>query len=503
MSKRTVLPQQITLRETGLRAGTVRFFHKRGMETLGDVTLHNERELREKGVVNRLLEYLRRLLGRYGLFLRGEQPPPEKKQDRSPPTHAPETSVVRASADIPLEHTSIAKDKIPFFHQLGFRVLGDFTAYTVHELIEKGIVKQTLAKVRRVLRTYQLSLQVVKTDLHMLSLKAAGFSQQITDFYAMHGIVTLGDLATHGADSRHASYVQTKLIKYGLTTHINTREDEEEDSTHEDLQLRYPDVMPDGTRSVAQFIEKNKRLAYAFVRRHRFLAIAQKQDPSITVEDLDQEALIGMLIALSKFDPHKGKFSTYAWWWMHQRVKRFIENSGTIRIPPHLRHLARRYLNKESELYEETSETPTKHEVLSALDMGVGKGESLLSVVNIHRFKIISLHTAIRGNKNEKLNHLQDVIGDETLGTGRHLTTHAQTLENKSVVEHLLNSVGLKPTEREIIERRFGLNGYPDETLTEIGAALGVTKENVRQREARALEKIRHHVEMLKDRNAK
>lgn len=593
--------RELTFRDFGFRTGTIRFFLKRNLMTPLDFTLYTKAELFDKGIVNRLLEYVQRQLHSYGLTFKGEDlpkhgqrkekpdpfnipapfflrekgvhsigeladhtddelvakgvhrkhlylvhrklqeyeleqktkpvdapvavvvtrtttpiaPKPQAKQQAeggmhqtqvqiSKMGHAAEVKVrknarkVYAPKDMPLEHAGFPKHKIPFFQALGFRVLGDFTVCTVHELIEKGIVKQALSGVHRQLSKHGLTLRVddKKPDPEKILLKNAGFSPKVTKFYAERGVKTLGELAKHTIDHRHLTYVQTRLARYDLAMGVQIEDEDEEEVEEDELnELQFPAVMPDGTRSSAgEYLKRNERLIYSFIHRSGVLGM-MKTIPNRTfdIQDLYQEARIGFLIALSRFDPQKGKISTYAWMWMYQRVTRFIkDNSGAVRIPINLRDACAAYLAKENELRTKTGEAPTHAEVMKALNVPASKLRFILQALSVYRSKSVSMHQPLRTNgQKDNSSAYQDVIGDETLGSGKHVDTPAEVFAIRRELDQLLADVKLKPKDREILARRYGLGGRPAETLEEIGETLGLTRERVRQREEAALRKIR------------
>ncbi|MGN0708359.1 MAG: RNA polymerase sigma factor RpoD [Faecalibacterium sp.] len=198
--------------------------------------------------------------------------------------------------------------------------------------------------------------------------------------------------------------------------------------------------------------------------------------------DLIQEGNLGLIKATEKFEPDRGfKFSTYATWWIRQSITRAIADQGrTIRIPVHLVEHINRVKKTSGELLRRNGREPTPEEIAVALDMEPARVRELLQLAQ----DPISLETPV-GEEEDA--HLEDFIQDEDVGipadeAGRQLLRR----ELMSVLK------SLTPREERVLTLRFGLEDGRARTLEELGKEFNVTRERIRQIEAKALRKLRH-----------
>ena len=198
--------------------------------------------------------------------------------------------------------------------------------------------------------------------------------------------------------------------------------------------------------------------------------------------DLIQEGNLGLMKAAEKFEPDRGfKFSTYATWWIRQSITRAIADQGrTIRIPVHLVESINRVKKTAGELLRRTGREPTAEEIAAQLDMEPARVRELIQLAQ----DPISLETPV-GEEEDA--HLEDFIQDDEAGVpadeaGRQLLRRELMTVLKS----------LTPREERVIALRFGLEDGRARTLEELGREFNVTRERVRQIEAKALRKLRH-----------
>jgi RNA polymerase primary sigma factor len=232
--------------------------------------------------------------------------------------------------------------------------------------------------------------------------------------------------------------------------------------------------MADGEEARRRLIEANLRLVVSVARRY--------MNRGIPLPDLIQEGNMGLLRAVEKFDYRRGfKFSTYATWWIRQAVTRAIaDHARTIRIPVHMVETINRLVRTLSRLQQQLGREPTPQEIGDALEMPAERVREIMKILP----QPISLETPV-GDEQDAL--LSDFIEDEA---ALDLEEAAARSLLRDYMASVLTSLG--PREQRVLQMRFGLEGGRYYTLSEIGEELGVTRERIRQIEAKALRKLRH-----------
>jgi RNA polymerase primary sigma factor len=241
-------------------------------------------------------------------------------------------------------------------------------------------------------------------------------------------------------------------------------------------------TLADINRSRRELTASREAMVRAHLRLVVSIAKKYRRRSSLDFLDLIQEGNMGLMHAIEKFDYRRGvKVSTYAVWWIRQAMARAIADQGrTIRIPVHMAEVASRILRERRRLAQQQGREPSAAQIATRAKTTVERVEEVLSIVQ----EPLSLDLPVGDD------------GDATLGdliaapNGIH--AHA-ALESSDLVRYVGEALaGLTEREQRILRMRFGIGGMTDHTLEEVGKAFGLTRERIRQIEARALEKLRH-----------
>jgi RNA polymerase primary sigma factor len=299
--------------------------------------------------------------------------------------------------------------------------------------------------------------------------------------------------ATAGIDILEGGMLEDNADEYLATRNIKGRESTNYDSIQ--IYLReigqYPLLTAAEERDLAKRIEKGDNEARNILARSNLrlvVSIAKKyvgRSPDLTLLDLIQEGNLGLFRAVDKFDWKKGyKFSTYATWWIRQAITRALaDQSRTIRIPVHMVETIAKYKQVSRRLAQVLGRDPQPEEI--AVEMGV-EPEKIYQIEKINQDTLS--HENPVGSDDDEKSTLGDFIADDKIPSPMQESSERILAEQ---VRTILDD--LSPKERKILEMRHGLLDGIYHTLEEVGKEFGVTRERIRQIEAKALEKIRTH----------
>lgn len=256
-----------------------------------------------------------------------------------------------------------------------------------------------------------------------------------------------------------------------------------------------PQLTAEEEKELARRVEKGDQLARQKLIKANLrlvVSIAKKyigRSPYMTFLDLIQEGNLGLFRAVEKFDWRKGyKFSTYATWWIRQAITRALaDQARTIRVPVHMVELLSKFNQAKRRLLQHLGREPLPEEIAAEMEVEVDKVYHLMKISE----GTVSLETPVGEDEEDSI--LGEFIADEKIPLPN--TEAARKLLRERLKEIL---VDLAPRERKILSMRFGLEDGISHTLEEVGKEFGVTRERIRQIEAKALEKIREHQKLKK-----
>jgi len=369
-----------------------------------------------------------------------------------------------------IKKKSAAKQILPDKNQLGVLLQKGKTRGFITEaevLIAFPEVEECVLEYEKFLASLErLSIQVIEGEIGLLSKNEE--RKKILSALGLLGDQKRADLTDIFADS-----IQMYLREIGKVPLL---------TSDEETQLAKRKEKGD-VEAEKKLIESNLRLVVSIAKRFAGRG-------GLTLLDLIQEGNVGLFRAVEKFDYRKGyKFSTYATWWIRQAITRALaDQSRTIRIPVHMVETINKFQQVQRRLIQDLGREPLPEEIAAEMGEDV---EKIRHIIKISQ-ETISLESSV-GDEGDDDSKLVDFMQDfKTLSPDKATALELLKKHIKDIISELT------PREQKILEMRFGLEDGVFHTLEEVGVEFGVTRERIRQIEAKALERIKDHVGMRK-----
>ena len=348
----------------------------------------------------------------------------------------------------------------------------------IQELLEKGKAKGSLTneEILEVLDEEELdveNMEKLMETIENLGIEVTGYNDEsFSDIEA--GLSNVDSMSEYGDEDGDNAIAQDGLI-IDDPVKMYLKEIGKVDLLSTEQELELAEKMANGDeRAKQKLVESNLRLVVSIAKRY--------VGRGMFFLDLIQEGNLGLMKAVEKFDYTKGyKFSTYATWWIRQAITRAIaDQARTIRIPVHMVETINKVLRVSRQLLQELGHEASTEEIAAKMNMSVEKVRDIMKLAQ----EPVSLETPIG---EEEDSHLGDFIPDDDAPAPAEAASYTLLREQLCEVLHTLT-----PGEEHVLRLRFGLEDGRARTLEEVGKVFNITRERIRQIEAKALRKLRH-----------
>ncbi len=349
----------------------------------------------------------------------------------------------------------------------------------IQELIEKGKAKGSLTneEILEVLDEEELdveNMEKLMETIENLGIEVTGFNEEsFSDIEA--GLSNVDNMSEYGEEEESDNVLAQDGLIIDDPVKMYLKEIGKVDLLSTEQELELAEKMANGDeRAKQKLVESNLRLVVSIAKRY--------VGRGMFFLDLIQEGNLGLMKAVEKFDYTKGyKFSTYATWWIRQAITRAIaDQARTIRIPVHMVETINKVLRVSRQLLQELGREATTEEIANKMNMSVEKVRDIMKLAQ----EPVSLETPIG---EEEDSHLGDFIPDDDAPAPAEAASYTLLREQLCEVLHTLT-----PREEHVLKLRFGLEDGRSRTLEEVGKVFNITRERIRQIEAKALRKLRH-----------
>ena len=349
----------------------------------------------------------------------------------------------------------------------------------IQELLEKGKAKGSLTneEILEVLDEEELdveNMEKLMETIENLGIEVTGYNEEsFSDIEA--GLVNVDSMGAYESDDENDSLIGQEGLIIDDPVKMYLKEIGKVDLLSTEQELELAEKMVNGDeRAKQKLVESNLRLVVSIAKRY--------VGRGMFFLDLIQEGNLGLMKAVEKFDYTKGyKFSTYATWWIRQAITRAIaDQARTIRIPVHMVETINKVLRVSRQLLQELGHEASTEEIAAKMNMSVEKVRDIMKLAQ----EPVSLETPIG---EEEDSHLGDFIPDDDAPAPAEAASYTLLREQLCEVLHTLT-----PREEHVLKLRFGLEDGRTRTLEEVGKVFNITRERIRQIEAKARRKLRH-----------